>query len=491
MERVRFAPSPTGPLHIGGLRTALINYIYARKNNGIFIVRVEDTDLARKVEGSEKYIFDSLKWCGIEADESAVNGGEFGPYRQSERKDIYKKYINVLIEKGLAYYAYDSAEDLMDARKEAESKGDAFKYGANNRSLFSNSLTCSDKENNKLLALGTYVVRLKVDGTNDVVCQDMVRGEINVNEKELEDKILMKADGMPTYHFANVVDDHLMKITTVIRGEEWLPSLPIHQLLYQAFEWDAPKFMHLPLILNPGGKGKLSKRDGDKHGYPVFPLPWRDSKGYIDFGFLPEAHINYIAQLGWSVGDQEIMSLEEMIAQFEVDNIQKGGARFDFDKAKWVNQQHLGKIGAGELMSRFHSCFEEAIKALGDRTIDAVEMIYDRLITLEDITNELACFYTHPKQYNEKSLKRLEKVDGMQIASLLKANVSTSGVDRLKEEIVKMADEYEISMGGFMQVLRVCVVGALSGPDLVPLCQIIGKDVTLERINRFLEHIKS
>ena len=297
MERVRFAPSPTGPLHIGGLRTALFNYLYARKHNGVFILRVEDTDQNRKVVGSEEYIHQSLAWCNITPDEDPIKGGEFGPYRQSERKEIYADYIQKLINNGKAYYAFDSSEELATVRDIAEKEKGGFKYNAENRNAFKNSLGLTQQETAQLIEEGNYVIRLKTESDIDVLTSDLVRGTVRVNSNELEDKILMKKDGMPTYHFANVVDDHLMKITTVIRGEEWLPSLPIHQLLYEAFGWDAPKFMHLPLILNPSGKGKLSKRDGDKNGYPVFPMAWNESTGYKENGFLPQAHLNYIAQL--------------------------------------------------------------------------------------------------------------------------------------------------------------------------------------------------
>ena len=333
MERVRFAPSPTGPLHIGGLRTALFNYLYAKKHKGVFILRVEDTDQNRKVEGSEEYIQKSLEWCNIQPDEDPLKGGGYGPYRQSERREIYAQHIKTLLSNGKAYYAFDSNDELAIARTEAEKLKGAFKYSADNRKEFRNSLSLSIEKCKTLIENKDYVVRLKVDPNQDVVTSDLVRGVVRVNSNELEDKILMKKDGMPTYHFANVVDDHLMKITTVIRGEEWLPSLPIHQLLYDAFNWKAPQFMHLPLILNPSGKGKLSKRDGDKNGYPVFPMAWNDSSGYKENGFIPEAHINYIAQLGWSLGEKEILSLREMENTFNVKAIQKGGARFDYEKA--------------------------------------------------------------------------------------------------------------------------------------------------------------
>ena len=486
MERVRFAPSPTGPLHIGGLRTALFNYLYAKKHKGVFILRVEDTDQNRKVEGSEDYIQKSLEWCNIQPDENPVKGGEYGPYRQSERREIYAQYIKNLLNNGKAYYAFDSNDELAIARTEAEKMKGAFKYSADNRKEFRNSLSLSTDECKTLIEEGDYVVRLKVEPNQDVVTSDLVRGVVRVNSNELEDKILMKKDGMPTYHLANVVDDHLMKITTVIRGEEWLPSLPIHQLLYDAFEWEAPKFMHLPLILNPSGKGKLSKRDGDKNGYPVFPMAWNESSGYKENGFIPEAHINYIAQLGWSLGEKEILSLKEMENTFDVKAIQKGGARFDYEKAKWVNQQHLAALSEAELIDRYSSYFEELKEALGEQLNAAVSLIKERLVLLSDIEKEADCFINDPLDYDAKSLKRMAKIDISKVGSLLKEGITDNEIEKLKDFMQKSGEENDIGLGAFMQVLRVAVVGSLSGPNLIPLLTVIGKDVTLRRLERLI-----
>ena len=486
MERVRFAPSPTGPLHIGGLRTALFNYLYARKNEGVFILRIEDTDQNRKVEGSENYILESLKWCGIEADESPMNEGSYGPYRQSERREIYKEYIQLLLANGKAYYAFDTTEELAAAREKSEKETGGFKYNHANRQIFRNSLTMDTSEVEALKEADEFVVRLKVDADQEVLTQDLVRGTVRVNTNELEDKILVKKDGMPTYHFANVVDDYLMKITTVIRGEEWLPSLPIHQLLYDAFGWKAPKFMHLPLILNPSGKGKLSKRDGDKNGYPVFPLQWNESSGYREQGFLPEAHLNYIAQLGWSLEDgKEIQSLKEMVQNFSVDRVQKGGARFDFEKAKWVNKEHLNKYSCARLIDRFDDLFSKHRGVLGDNLNAAVELIKDRLELLTDIEKEMAVFVHDPVFYDEKSMKRISKFDVQSIAVELRGLLN-DGVEDLKERIGTKAKELDLGMGAFLQTLRVAVVGGLSGPDLIPLVEVIGKDVTLRRLERLI-----
>ncbi|MCH1417873.1 MAG: glutamate--tRNA ligase [Flavobacteriaceae bacterium] len=486
MERVRFAPSPTGPLHIGGLRTALFNYLYAKKHKGVFILRVEDTDQNRKVEGSEEYIHKSLEWCNIQPDEDPFKGGEYGPYRQNERKEIYAQYIKALLSNGKAYYAFDSNDELAIARTEAERLKGAFKYSADNRKEFRNSLSLSTDESEALIEKGDYVVRLKVEPNQDVVTCDLVRGVVRVNSNELEDKILMKKDGMPTYHFANVVDDHLMKITTVIRGEEWLPSLPIHQLLYDAFGWEEPQFMHLPLILNPSGKGKLSKRDGDKNGYPVFPMAWNESSGYKENGFIPEAHINYIAQLGWSLGEKEILSLKEMENTFDVKAIQKGGARFDYEKAKWVNQQHLAALSEGELINRYNPYFEELKEAVGEQLNAAVSLIKERLVLLSDIEKEADCFINDPVDYDAKSLKRIAKIDISKVGSLLKEGITDNEIEKLKDFMQKSGEENDIGLGAFMQVLRVAVVGSLSGPNLIPLLTVIGKDVTLRRLERLI-----
>lgn len=491
MERVRFAPSPTGPLHIGGLRTALFNYLYTKKNKGTFIVRIEDTDQSRKVDGSEAYIFDALDWCGIAPDESPLHGGEYGPYRQSERKDIYKKYIQRLVDTGKAYYAFDHSDDLDRAREEAQLNGATFKYNASNRGSFKNSLSCTAEETSNLRKGSSVVVRLKVDGQRVVKTTDVLRGSVTVNASELEDKILMKADGMPTYHFANVVDDHFMKISTVIRGEEWLPSLPIHQLLYEAFGWEAPQFLHLPLILNPGGKGKLSKRDGDKHGYPVFPLQWSTTEGYKEIGFLPEAHLNYIAQLGWSMGENELMRLDEMIAAFNVKQLQKGGARFDYDKARWINQQYLSAMSVQDLMQRFPAWFETLKAALGAKTENAIALIQKRLVTLNDLPIECACFVKDPSAFSPKGLKRIQAFDAIRIARQLYDTIEAKGLSELKDHIKVMAKSNGDSMGAYMQVLRMGVVGELAGPDLIPLCQIIEKNVTLRRLANFTKHLKS
>ena len=486
MERVRFAPSPTGPLHIGGLRTALFNYLYAKKKEGVFIVRIEDTDQKRKVTGSEDYIFDSLAWTGIQPDESPKHGGAFGPYRQSERKEIYQKYVSELIETGKAYYAFDLPEELDSERKQAEAKGEGFKYGASNRDRLRNSLSLSKEETEKEVEKGNYVIRLKVASEGTVNTFDEIRGNVSVNKKEVEDKVILKADGLPTYHFANVVDDHLMEITTVIRGEEWLPSLSFHQLLYDAFGWKAPKFMHLPLILNPSGKGKLSKRDGDKNGYPVFPLSWEGGQSYKEEGFLPEAHLNYIAQLGWSPEEgNEILSLKELVTSFSVGSIQKGGARFDYEKARWINQQHIHLLKTNQ----FIEVAKEELAPLynhfnPEQVGKIVGMIKERVVVIKDIPGEINVFLNTPSEYVEKDRKRIQKFIDKNIIDLLIGIVNKEGIAVWKEKFIEVGGANEIGLGGFMQTLRIAIVGGLSGPDLFELADILGKDVTLDRLNQ-------
>ena len=487
MERVRFAPSPTGALHIGGLRTALFNYLFTKNKGGKFVVRIEDTDQNRKVEGSEEYIFEALKWCGIEPDESPIHHGDFGPYRQSERLAIYKEYIEKLIENEKAYYAFDSSEELAQARKEAEEKGEGFKYGSQNRLRFKNALSLSAEETEQYLK-GNYVVRLKVNAFDMVNCKDLLRGNIQVSTNEIEDKILFKSDGFPTYHFANVVDDHLMKITTVVRGEEWLPSLPIHQLLYKAFGWDTPAFLHLPLILNPSGKGKLSKRDGDKNGYPVFPLSWNDSNGYKEKGFLPEAHLNYIAQLGWSI-DDDIVTLDQMVKLFSVNNLQKGGARFDFDKAKWVNQQYIANLDNSTLEVLANAYVNETYVENTDKFRKALRAVKERIQLLTDINNLISVFFEDPLQYDEKGIKKITKKDPYGILERLLEGVYFEG-DNLKEQLARIAEEENTGLGHVMQIIRMALVGDLSGPDISTIVNIIGKDVTLKRIKKLSSHLK-
>ena len=487
--RVRFAPSPTGPLHIGGLRTALFNYLYARKHKGTFILRVEDTDQNRYVSGSEAYIQEALEWCGMVPDEGPVNGGAYGPYRQSERRSIYKKHIDQLIASGTAYYAFDLTDTLDTSRKEAEQKGETFRYGSHNRMQFRNSLTLSDSEIKAALE-GDYVVRLKVTPGQRVSVTDEVRGNVTVESDLLDDKILMKSDGMPTYHFANVVDDRLMEITTVIRGEEWLPSLPMHKLIYDAFGWETPKFMHLPLILKPNGKGKLSKRDGDKDGFPVFPLEWgEDTPGFREMGFLPEGLVNYLALLGWNDGsEKELFSLTELEAAFSVEGVQKAGARFDYEKAKSVNHQYLSKADAGTLL-----VMQKAQEVLNDfeeeKQLQIINLFKERLYTINDLEEEIA-FLRNPYPYDEKSVAKIQNKNPLivlkQIALLLENQ--KKGIT-IKNSLFQWAKDNDVPLGLVMQSFRLSLVGKLTGPDLFEICTLLGKNVSLKRVQNFIQYL--
>ena len=487
--RVRFAPSPTGPLHIGGLRTALFNYLYARKHKGTFILRVEDTDQNRYVSGSEAYIQEALEWCGMVPDEGPVNGGAYGPYRQSERTSIYKKHIDQLIASGTAYYAFDLTDTLDTSRKEAEQKGETFRYGSHNRMQFRNSLTLSDNEIKAALE-GDYVVRLKVTPGQRVSVTDEVRGNVTVESDLLDDKILMKSDGMPTYHFANVVDDRLMEITTVIRGEEWLPSLPMHKLIYDAFGWETPKFMHLPLILKPNGKGKLSKRDGDKDGFPVFPLEWgEDTPGFREMGFLPEGLVNYLALLGWNDGsEKELFSLTELEAAFSVEGVQKAGARFDYEKAKSVNHQYLSKADAETLL-----VMQKAQEVLNDfeeeKQLQIINLFKERLYTINDLEEEIA-FLRNPYPYDEKSVAKIQNKNPLivlkQIALLLENQ--KKGIT-IKNSLFQWAKDNDVPLGLVMQSFRLSLVGKLTGPDLFEICTLLGKNVSLKRVQNFIQYL--
>ena len=481
--RVRFAPSPTGPLHIGGIRTALFSYLYARKRNGVFVLRVEDTDVKRYVKGSEEYIQKALEWCGMTPDEGPSCGGNFGPYRQSERMEIYSKHIEKLILKGKAYYAFDKTEILSNERKIAEKKGKTFKYCAKNRMRFENSLTI-DKGEVKAKLNDKYVVRLKIEPGRKISIFDEIRGAVEINSDHLDDKILMKSDGLPTYHFANVVDDQLMEINCVIRGEEWLPSLPIHQLIYEAFGWEPPKFMHLPLILKQSGNGKLSKRDGNKEGFPVFPLAWGDSvDGFKENGFLPEGFINYLALLGWNSGtNQEIFKIDELIDSFSVDGIQKGGARFDYEKAKWTNHQHLIKLSA-EKLSNLPSIKAQLKEVETSKHKELIKLLKDRLFTLNDLKSEIG-WVNKIVQYDEKIVTKLKsKSPALILKGISNVIGNNTVLDNHKDLLIHWAKENEINFGLMMQCFRIALVGKLTGPDIFSICNILGKNVTLERLN--------
>ncbi len=492
--RVRFAPSPTGPLHIGGVRTALYNYLYAKKNNGSFLLRVEDTDQKRTVSDAEEYIYSALEWLGIVPDESPKHGGSFGPYRQSERKEVYEKWVQILIDKGLAYYAFDAPEELEAHRKEHEKKGKTFIYNWHNRLKLKNSLSVSAKEVNEKIKSGApYVVRFLMwnNGDDEVVrCPDIIRGNVDVDCKLLDDKILYKSDGFPTYHFANVVDDHLMKISHVIRGEEWLPSLALHIKLYDAFGWTAPAFAHLPLILKSSGKGKLSKRDGDQLGFPVFPIQWGgEVKGYRESGFLSEAVVNFLALLGWNNGDeQEVFSLEEMVALFDLNRVHHAGARFDPEKNKWFNQQHIQALSLNAFAQLCKAEIERHTQTnLTDEKLMAMaEMVQPRVVLLGDLWVTLKVFFEAPDEYDPKATKKVWKEN---TSTLLQAvanrlvNEDDLKADDCKTILQTIATDAGTGIGALMGPLRLVLVGSLTGPDLLQLVQTLGAQEVVDRIN--------
>lgn len=489
--RVRFAPSPTGPLHIGGVRTALYNYLFARKTGGTFILRIEDTDQARFVPGAEQYIIDSLAWLGISPDEGVGAAGPHSPYRQSERKALYKQYADQLIQEEKAYIAFDSSEELEAMRTLYESKGSAFQYNALTRVKLRNSLALSKAEVDALLASGTpYVIRLKVQAKGEIRFQDSVRDWVHVHTSSMDDKVLMKSDGMPTYHLANVVDDHIMEITHVIRGEEWLPSAPLHILLYQSFGWQAPQFAHLPLLLKPEGNGKLSKRDADLGGFPVFPMEWTDpqsgtiSKGFKQEGYLPAATLNFLAFLGWNPGtEQELFSLDELVDAFSLDRINKAGAKFDVNKAKWFNQQYLKQTDSQELAQVY-------LPNLPAKDANAfVQLFLDRVTFPQEIGQLVHEFSQKPTVYDEDVLAtkwNLEAQKGLQVLAASLPTCSTWDADGIKHAIHVALEEAGIKMGKVMQMLRVALSGNGAGPDLMISMQLWGKDEVIERLNAAL-----
>ena len=488
--RVRFAPSPTGPLHIGGVRTALYNYLFAKNQNGTFVLRIEDTDQKRYVDGAEQYIIDALAWCGIQIDEGPNLSGPYGPYRQSERKELYAKYAQTLIDTGQAYYAFDSAESLDQHRKNHESKGKTFIYNWHNRLKLDNSLSLSEEEVKEKLEHGLpYVIRFKTPVDDTLELQDLIRGKITIDPKTLDDKILFKSDGMPTYHLANIVDDHLMQITHVIRGEEWLPSLALHHLLYKAFEWDAPLFAHLPLILKPTGNGKLSKRDGDKGGFPVFPLSWNDSIGYRDEGYSPEATINFLALLGWNPGtEQEIFSLDQLIASFSLDKVNKAGARFDPDKTKWFNQQWLQTTSNSDLLEQFQNQLLNAKINYADKDLLAIiALVKERAVFAKDLLPLSLYLFQPPSAYAAKPAKKVWKPDTSELMteiSKLLFELHSFDATSIETGIKKYIADNQLKFGQILAPLRLSIVGDLQGPDLFTIIEIIGKEETINRINQ-------
>ena len=503
--RVRFAPSPTGALHIGGVRTALFNYLFARQHGGDMLLRIEDTDSTRFVPGAEEYITESLAWLGIEIDEGicqdAPNGkGDHGPYRQSERREIYHKYVDQLLASGNAYIAFDTPEQLEAKRAEIAN----FQYDARTREQMVNSLTLSQEEVDARIAAGEkYVVRFKVQPDIDVYVQDLIRGEVKINSNILDDKVLYKsADDLPTYHLANIVDDHLMEISHVIRGEEWLPSAPLHVLLYKAFGWEEtmPQFAHLPLLLKPDGNGKLSKRDGDRLGFPVFPLEFHNQKdgsvssGYREEGYYPEAVINFLALLGWhATGDQEMYTMQELIDQFSLERVSKSGAKFDYEKGKWFNHQYLQLRSNEELAEQFMP-YLEAKGLSGDKETVAkvIGLTKDRVNFVSELWEQVNFFFVAPEEYDEKSLKKRWKEDSPkhmnEMLTLLETHEdwSAEGLDNL---IMPWIAEKEYGVGIVMNAFRICLVGAARGPHIWNITDVLGKEETLRRVRIALEKL--
>jgi len=516
--RVRFAPSPTGPLHIGGVRTALYNYLFAKKFGGDFILRIEDTDSQRFVPGAEEYIIDALNWLGIHFDEGVGFGGKYAPYRQSERKDIYQKYVDQLLAAEKAYIAFDTPEELDKKRVEISN----FQYDASTRLQMKNSLTLSPEEIAKKMADGeNYVVRFKIEPGEDVLVNDLIRGEVRINSSVLDDKVLYKsADQLPTYHLANIVDDHLMEISHVIRGEEWLPSAPLHVLLYRAFDWldTMPAFVHLPLLLKPDGKGKLSKRDGDRLGFPVFPCDWIDPKtgdkssGYRESGYFPEAVINFLSLLGWHTGtDQEIFSMKELIELFSIERCSKSGARFDYEKGKWFNHQYMQMKSESELASMFLKNLDEKGVCTGraseipdfsgekvcvsnEYIIRVVSLIKERTSFVNELWDQSFFFFKRPDAYNEKSVQKYWKEGTsdlmLELIGVLNGVSDFSRADLMEEIVIQWITGKEYKMGAVMNAFRLCLVGEAKGPHIFDIVVLLGKKETILRIQKTIEILK-
>lgn len=501
--RVRFAPSPTGPLHIGGVRTALYNYLFAKQHDGTFVLRIEDTDQTRFVEGAEAYIIEAFQWLGLKFDEGVGIGGEFGPYKQSERKPIYKPYAEQLVADGWAYYAFDTPEALEAKRKEAEVQKKTFQYDASTRLSMVNSLTLPAEEVERRLASGDhFVVRFKYPENTDIHVHDLIRGEVVINSNLLDDKVLYKSDGMPTYHLANIVDDHLMQITHVIRGEEWLPSAPLHVMLYKAFGWEAPLFAHLPLLLKPDGNGKLSKRDGDRLGFPVFPLQWNDPKsgetssGYRESGYLPEAVVNMLALLGWNPGtEQEIFSLDELVKAFSLEKISKSGAKFSLDKAKWFNHEYIQLKSAEDLFPYISKILDEkSISYDKSFVLKVIDLMKERLNFVNDFWEQAGFFFQAPAEYNAQDLKKRWKEGTGEKLRIIDDMLRQDPVfdqqaahDRVMEHI--KANEW--NMGQVLNSLRIAIVGAAKGPELFTMISLLGTAEVHNRIEAIISKVES
>lgn len=491
--RVRFAPSPTGPLHIGGVRTALFNYLFAKKHNGVFYLRIEDTDQNRFVPGAEQYIFEALDWLGIAPEETVGKNEKFGPYRQSDRKAIYKQYADQLIASGAAYYAFDTAESLDAHRKEHESQGKTFIYNWHNREKLDTSLVLTPEQTTQRITSGEdYVIRFKTPTNQILELNDIIRGHIKFDTNLLDDKVLFKSDGMPTYHLANIVDDHLMETSHVIRGEEWLPSMPLHVLLYHAFGWEAPEFAHLPLILKPIGNGKLSKRDGDKMGFPVFPLEWKTeegtSMGYRENGFFPEAVVNFLALLGWNDGTtQEIFSLEELVQKFDLTRVNKAGAKFDPEKNKWFNHQYLQTKTNEELADLFLPIVEsKGVTIDKNFAVKVVASVKERANFVSDLWDLSDYFFVAPNSYEEKAAKNWKEDTSGLMQQLIQVLESITDFDSVNIEthVKNWLTQNEIGMGKVMQPFRLSLVGKMMGPHLFDIVEMIGKEQTIKRLEK-------
>jgi len=491
--RVRFAPSPTGPLHIGGVRTALFNYLFAKKNNGVFYLRIEDTDQNRFVPGAEQYIFEALDWLGIAPSETVGKNEKFGPYRQSERKHLYKQYADQLVNSGNAYYAFDTAEALDFHRKQHEEQGKTFIYNWHNREKLDTSLVISKEETEKRITNGEdFVIRFKTPVDETLHLKDIIRGDIQFETNLLDDKVLFKSDGMPTYHLANIVDDHLMETSHVIRGEEWLPSMPLHVLLYRSFGWEAPEFAHLPLILKPIGNGKLSKRDGDKLGFPVFPLEWKTeegiSSGYREKGFFPEAVINFLALLGWNDGtDKELFSLDELVATFDLNRVHKSGAKFDPEKNKWFNHQYLQKQNNADLAEAYLVVLKEkGITVDNDKLELLVSLIKERAHFVSEFWELSDFFFNAPTSYDEKASKNWNADTPRLLQELISVleNIGDFSSSNIETIVKDWMTKNEIGMGKVMQPFRLSLVGALKGPHLFDIVEWIGKEETIKRLEK-------
>ncbi len=496
--RVRFAPSPTGPLHIGGVRTALFNYFFARQHNGDFILRIEDTDSQRFVPGAEEYINEALGWCGIKIDEGVKEGGPHAPYRQSERRQIYRQYADRLVASGNAYYAFDKPETLQKLRNEAENRGVAFTYNYANRNSMENSHTLGEDEvRNRIEGGDQWVIRYKMPADEEVVMHDIIRGEIRVNTSTLDDKVLFKSsDMLPTYHLANVTDDYLMEISHVIRGEEWLPSLPLHVLLYRALGWEdkMPQFAHLPLLLKPTGNGKLSKRDGDKMGFPVFPLLWKAEngevyRGYREDGYFPEAFVNLLALLGWNPGtERELFNMEELIQIFSLERVNKSGARFDPEKAKWFNHQYLIRKGNDEVANLFMPILEQyGVQVQMDKLVRIVGLVKERVNFIHELWGQTSFFFERPLNYNSQTVAKFWNNDSSVMMNILVeklSGISTWTALNIEQSVMELIGEKGYGMGKVMNTIRLALVGESKGPGVADICEILGKEETLQRIRQ-------